>query len=415
MRFAFICNGSHGDVQPYVALAKGLQQAGHEARVVGPENYARFVSSHEVAFSPLSGDVQAFLKSAEFAAVAAKGFLAVQRMAVRKASELVTRWLAEAAQACEGSDTIVAGIGGHSIAEAVAEKLSAKFVQAHVQPLTTTSTFPGALAPAWFPRLGGWGHRLGHMLTRQVMWQPMRPALNHARRTVLGLPKATFWGRLGKTNGSGLPILYGYSRHVLPRPPDWDDAVKVTGYWFLDGPQTWQPPTELSNFLASGPPPIVVGFGSMMDKDAEATTRLVVASVRKLNARAILIAGWAGLNAADLGNSICVVESAPHDWLYPQAALVVHHGGAGTTGAMFRAGVPGVIVPFTAEQPFWGRRVAALGCGPDPIPRWQLTANKLATAIEFGLRDEVKRRAKELGELVRAENGVQEAVGYLTA
>ncbi len=413
LRFAFICQDSHGGVQPYAALAVGLRRVGHEVCLVAPENYARFVRSHNLPFSQLTGDVQAFLKSAEFAAVAAKGFLAVQRLAVRKASELVTQWMTEALEACRDCDTIVAGIGGHGIAEAVAEKLGCRYIQAHLQPLTPTGAFPGPLGPSWLSRLGQSGNRLGHQITRQMMWQMSRPATNKARRTVLGIPSAPFWGRLGKPDGSRSPVLYGYSRYVLPHPREWGNSIHVTGYWFLDGAGTWSPPTELQNFLDAGSPPIVVGFGSMSDRDADATAKLVTTAVQKAGVRAVLLSGWGGVRSTDLGPSVYPIESVPHDWLYPKCSLVVHHGGAGTTGAVFRAGLPSVVVPFTAEQPFWGRRVATLGCGPNPIPRKRLTSDNLAKAIQEGLQESIRKRAAEMGELVRTEDGVRDAIGYL--
>jgi len=413
LQFAFICNDTQGGVQPYVALALGLQKAGHEVRLLAPENYKGFVTSHGIPFCPLSGDVQAFLKSAEFAAVAAKGFIAVQQLAIRKVYELTNRWMAEAVVACDGADVIVAGIGGFAVAEAVAEKLGVRLIQAHLQPLTPTGAFPGPLGPKWLSRFGDAGNRLGHEFTRQVMWQPTRPAVDQARRKVLCLPPAPFWGRLGKA-AARCPLLYGYSRHVLPHPLDWGKSVHVTGYWFLDGAATYSPPPGLTAFLAAGPPPVVIGFGSMGDRDAEGTARMVIEAVQAAGVRAVLLSGWGGFGAAALGPSVHILDSAPHDWLYPRSAMVVHHGGAGTTGAMFRAGVPGVVIPFAAEQPFWGELVAALGCGPKPIHRCRLTAAGLAAAIRSALGENIRKRAAAIGALVRSENGVGEAVRLLT-
>jgi UDP:flavonoid glycosyltransferase YjiC (YdhE family) len=167
----------------------------------------------------------------------------------------------------------------------------------------------------------------------------------------------------------------------------------------------------LLDFLANGPPPVYVGFGSMVDRDQEAVSRIVMEALRQTGQRGILLAGWGGLGAADLPGSLFRVEAASHDWLFPRMAAVIHHGGAGTTAAGLRAGVPNVVVPQFGDQFFWGWRVHTLGAGPRPIPRNELTAAKLAEAIRQAIRDEaMQRRAAELGRQILAENGVEAAV-----
>src|SRR5690606_19496179 len=123
---------------------------------------------------------------------------------------------------------------------------------------------------------------------------------------------------------------------------------------------------------------------------------------RRTGQRGVLAKGWGGLAAADLPPDVAVVEDVPHDWLFPQVAAVVHHGGAGTTGAGLRAGRPTLICPFFGDQPFWGRRVAALGAGPRPIPQRRLTATRLAEAIrELVSSAEMRERAEALGARIR--------------
>jgi sterol 3beta-glucosyltransferase len=113
-------------------------------------------------------------------------------------------------------------------------------------------------------------------------------------------------------------------------------------------------------------------------------------------------------------DSVFVIDSVPHAWLFPRAAAVVHHGGAGTTAAGLRAGVPSVIVPFFGDQPFWGQRVAQLGVGPAPIPRRELTVERLAQAIHEAVTDPAMRqRAAHLGSNIRAEDGIARAVAVI--
>lgn len=212
------------------------------------------------------------------------------------------------------------------------------------------------------------------------------------------------------------PLLIGVSAHVVPRPRDWPPNVHLTGYWFLDEPAGWAPPRELSDFLASGSTPVCVGFGSMVSEDPAADVRTIAAALERAGRRAVLLTGWAGLgaHAAGLPPTILPLASAPHSWLFPRMAAVVHHGGAGTTAAAFRAGVRQVVVPFITDQPSWGYRVRRLGVGPPPVPRRKLTAERLAAALLRALDDEgMAARAKELAERIRGEDGGRVAVDVL--
>jgi UDP:flavonoid glycosyltransferase YjiC (YdhE family) len=184
--------------------------------------------------------------------------------------------------------------------------------------------------------------------------------------------------------------------------------VRVTGYWWPARPTEWEPPADLLDFLDAGPAPVFVGFGSMTGSPAtSATDRLtevVAAAVARAGVRAVVQQGWAGL--APLGDDILLVGEMPHDWLFPRVAAVVHHAGAGTTGAGLRAGVPAVAVPVLLDQPFWAARLHGLGVAPPPLPQHDLTADALADAIRSCLDEPgYRRRAAELGSRVRAEDG----------
>jgi UDP:flavonoid glycosyltransferase YjiC (YdhE family) len=246
------------------------------------------------------------------------------------------------------------------------------------------------------------------------MWQGFRSADKLMRRDVLQLPPAPFWGPSYDIDGRLLPILYGFSPSVIPQPPDWDDRIHITGYWFLDQDDGWTPPQSLIDFLQSGPPPVYVGFGSMSTRDPESATRLVLQALAQSNQRGIILSGWGGLHSADLPPSVLMVDSVPFSWLFPRLAGVVHHGGAGTTAAGLRAGVPSLVIPFFGDQPFWGQRVFELGVGPAPIPLRQLTVDRLSEAIHSMVNDPaIRQRASQLGLKIRAEDGVARAVAVL--
>jgi hypothetical protein len=253
--------------------------------------------------------------------------------------------------------------------------------------------------------------RLTYLVGEQVFWLVFRTGVNEARREVLGLPPLPLRAPFPEARRRGAPALYGYSPTVLPKPSDWPDWVRVTGYWFLDRTADWRPAPELVRFLESGPPPVYVGFGSMHARSAPSLTATVVEALRRTGQRGILLSGWGALTDTGLPDGITAVDSVPHDWLFPQTAAVVHHAGAGTTGAGLRAGVPTVAIPFFADQPFWARRVFDLGAGPRPIPLKRLTAERLAGAVQIAVQDEsVRARAAEVGEAIRAEDGVAQAV-----
>ena len=150
----------------------------------------------------------------------------------------------------------------------------------------------------------------------------------------------------------------------------------------------------------------------MTNREPAELARSVVHALALTGQRAVVLTGWGGLSAAELPREICAVDWVPFDWLFPRVAAVVHHGGAGTTAASLRAGVPTVIVPFFLDQYYWGRRVFELGAGTRPIPRKRLQADTLAAALQLATTDpNMRERAAALGERIRAEDGVERAVG----
>ena len=224
----------------------------------------------------------------------------------------------------------------------------------------------------------------------------------------LDLAKQT-WGKQ-KALLESIPSLLLVSRHVYPQPADWPPPHRVTGYLF-DEDDAWQPPQDLLDFLAEGEKPIYIGFGSMRVSKPEATTRLVLQAVQSTGKRAILLSGWAGIGALDLPKDVFLLKYAPHTWLFPRMAATVHHGGAGTTAAGLRAGVPAIIIPFFVDQPYWAQRVYDLGVGTKPIPRTKLTADKLAAAIQEATSNcAMQDKVAELGKKIAAEDGIGAAV-----
>ena len=415
MRIAIIAPGSRGDVQPYLALGKGLKQAGHVVRLVTHQNFEGFVNSHGVEFWPVEGSVQDIAQSQDMRALMERGnFLTILSEMAKEAKHGALALAKGGLAACRGMDLVVAGIGGVFIGIALAEKLGLPLLQAYYIPFTPTQAYPSFLFPKLPPWLGGALNRLSYQLARQMMWQGFRSADRLARRDVLGLPAARFWGPFDADCLQHTPILYGYSPSVIPKPSDWDNNTHVTGYWFLDQADDWTPPAALIEFLQAGPPPVYVGFGSLSSRKPEQTADLILQALVQAKQRAIILSGWGGLRIVDLPDTVFVIDSVPFSWLFPRVAAVVHHGGAGTTSAGLRAGVPSIVIPFFGDQPFWGQCIAELGVGPAPIPRKKLTVERLAQAIERVVTDQTMRqRAAILGSKIQAEDGIARAVAVV--
>lgn len=411
MKITIFATGTQGDVQPYIALAKGLKAAGHAVRFLTNDNYQKAVVAQGLEFWQARGNVQDIAESEEMKALLEKGnFLEITRKTSEEAKKASLNWAQDGMAACAGADVIVAGMGGINLAIALGEKLNIPVAQAYVVPFTPTAQFPAALFPQNIA-LGGAVNTLSHHAMRQIMWQGSRAADVAVRSQVLNLPATPFGGPYHSKTLQNMPVLYGISPAVLPRPADWQPNVHMTGYWFLDAAQDWQPPEHLSAFLQSGPAPVYIGFGSMSNRDPEKTANLVLGALEQTGQRAVLMSGWSGLRADNAPSSVCVIDSAPHTWLFPRMAAVAHHGGAGTTAAGLRAGAPSIIIPFFGDQPFWGHRVEALGVGPKAIPRKQLTAQKLADAIQIAIGNTgMRQKAAALGEKIRAEDGIGQAV-----
>ncbi|WP_225913725.1 glycosyltransferase [Leptolyngbya ohadii] len=414
IRIAIIALGSQGDVQPYIALGKGLKAAGYDVCLLTHENFEGLVTSHGLAFYAMQGNVQELIETPEMRELTEKGnFITMTLRTAKETEQVAIGWAQTALVACQGMDLLIAGVGGLYLALAIAEKFSIPLLQAFVFPFTPTRAFPGVLFPQSIERWGGTVNWLSHQALRQIIWQGSRSGDAATRKRVLDLPLPSFWGPHRSPHLHHLPTLYGFSPAVIAKPSDWQNTY-VTGYWFLDAASDWTPPPDLENFLQAGSPPVYIGFGSMGNRDPEETADLVLQALKKTGQRAILSAGWSGMQTENLPDTAFLVHSVPHAWLFPRVAAVVHHGGAGTTAAGLRAGVPTVIIPFFGDQGFWGKRVADLGVGTAPIPRKQLTVERLAQAIQTAVSDRTMRqRAASLGESIRSENGVANGVAIV--
>jgi len=405
--------GSRGDVLPCVKLGEGLRAAGFGVRVVSFEGFAPLVAQYGLDFEPVPGDAEALLTSGGGLALTESGRNVWQMwQSLRKTFwKLATDIAAVLSQPhIWRTDVIINQLPGGLYGVDLAERLEIPTITAAVIPLMRTAAFPMMAFPPALSFLPGY-NVLSYRVAEQIVWSGFRGAINEWRQDALGLPARPFFGDIGAT--SKLPTLLGFSKEVLPRPPEWGPNVHITGYWLPEEP-AWTAPQDLVDFLEAGPPPVFVGFGSMPARDPERLTEVVLEALRLSGERAILHAGWAGIGGADLPDRVFSLAYAPYGWLFPRMKAVVHHGGSGTTGFALWAGIPAVVVPFLFDQFFWAERVRALGVGPEPVPQKRLTAGGLAAAIKEAVADRgMRQRAAALGKRIQAEDGVGRAVAVV--
>jgi sterol 3beta-glucosyltransferase len=409
--------GTQGDVRPCIALGQGMQRGGHRVRIATSTNFSELVRGAGLEFSAITADFQAMLEADR--AIADKGMdlRAMARIFRDRYSDWARNWVAEGLAASEGAGLLIGVSNSTLLAKALSEALGVPFAIARLQPLTPSRILPPMVLSGSGRKLPGLLSLGAHHFLYQLIWSVMRPAINDIVRPQLGLRPYPRWGPyLFSSQLHRATVINGFSRHVLPRPADWPDTSQVVGYWFLDEPG-WVRPPELAEFLAAGPKPIYVGFGSMVSSQAEGFTHTVLEAVKRSGQRAVLATGWGGLEDTEgvWGKNVFFVRHAPHDYLFPRVAAAVHHGGAGTTAAAVRAGIPSVIVPFYGDQPFWARCLADVGVAPPAVERKSLTAVGLASAITQCQQPAIARRAAALGRAVRAEDGVAEALRWLNA
>ncbi len=412
MHIAISTLGSRGDVQPLLALAIGLQQAGHRATLVTSHTFADWIRAYGVEVHPVHFSPQEILQHPQMQAFLQRGGSPLRAIGVMRAG--LGRALVahdEFWQVAQTADFVVQSSTGVGALEA-AEELRRPSAIAHLFPFTPTHAFPSFFLGSLRFSLGAGYNRLTHVAMHQLVWTVVGAPLTNPWRRRLGLKAWRSYGDMyGQARRLRIPILCGFSPALLPKPPDWDDNHHVTGYWFLKTHPGWQPPPEVIRFLESGPPPVYIGFGSMNAGDGEEKVHMVLCALEISGQRGIILTGWGGLAQGPASPNVLYVEDVPHDWLFPQMAAVVHHGGAGSTGAGLRAGVPNIITPIAADQYAWAELVVNSGVGPRAPELKSLTAEELAGAIRIAVDvSDMRTRAAQLGEKIRAEDGVARAV-----
>lgn len=401
MRVTVLAFGTRGDIQTALALGVGLQQAGHTVQMVTQATFCDLVQSYGVHCVPIAADVR--LPSQKEAKTG--------KLSVYDQYRLARRYLQEALEgvwkASQQAEALVFSDWGRIPGIHIVEKLNIPAFMSLGHPLQMCFLYPetNVYGPAW--------RCLDSRLRKMALWHlGLNRSINTWRQKTLGLPKTTFWKSETEIKRRQIPLFYAHSPLVFPKPPTWPAWLHVTGYWFLDLPQTWNPPDDLVNFLSAGSPPLCIGFSSMTNRKVRALADPILQALAQTGLRAVLLSGWSDLGQTRaLPSTAYAIDRLPHDWLFPRVSAVVHHGGPGTLAAAIRAGVPSVVIPFALDQPFWGARVETLRIG-SALNYKSLTAERLAQALLSAVRDPaIRERAADLGRQVRAEDGVANAVG----
>lgn len=409
MKITIIALGTEGDVRPLVALGGGLHREGYEVCLATTFAFSDLVRSENLGFSLFDGDFKELMvKESNELKKSGNSPKSMEKSMKRMIQSVGPAWVEQGIAACKDADIIIAGSVAVYLAAALAEILNKPFVQAHLAPAGLVKEIPMAPSPLM--------NHILHSAITMMLWQPVRPVVNNILRKKYGLRPYPWYGPQKQLNKMKKHILFGMSPNVVPHKDGLPEYIRITGNWILNRAETWRPSQQLLDFLDAGPKPIYIGFGSIPSKDSDKIKKIVLEAVSLSGCRAILSAASLGFDETDISirnDQIFVIDHVPHDWLFKKVELAVHHGGAGTTAAAIRAGIPSVIVPFFGDQNYWAWCIEQLGVSTKKIAGRNLTADNLADAIRQAKDKQIKEKAKLLGDKVLAEDGIKTAINVL--
>jgi sterol 3beta-glucosyltransferase len=411
-KFGLLTIGSRGDVQPYIALGLGLLKENHSVTIITHIEFKEWIERVGLKFKEIAGNPTELMSL-----MVEHGSMNVGL--IKEASSKFRGWITDLLktswEACrEDCDILIespSAMAGIHIAEA----LQIPYFRAFTMPWTRTRAYPHAfIVPD--QKKGGSYNYLTHVLFENVFWKGTSSQINKWRTETLKLPKTN----LDLLQQGKVPFLYNVSPTVMPPPVDYNDWVRVTGYWFLDESNTYEPNPKLLEFIETArkleKKLVYIGFGSIVVSNPKELTKAVVEAVKDAGVYCILNKGWSERLNDPTGSQVEVPlppeiynsGSIPHDWLFPQIDAAVHHGGSGTTGATLRFGLPTIIKPFFGDQFFYANRVEDIGAG---IGLKKLNVKSLSRALkEVTTNSRMIAKAKDIGERITKENGVKVAI-----
>ncbi|KAI9786378.1 MAG: hypothetical protein M1816_008039 [Peltula sp. TS41687] len=427
--------GSRGDIQPFLRIGQLLKERyGHRVRIATHPAFKDFVEKDtNLEFFSVGGD------PAELMAFMVKNPGLIPNMDTLKAGEIGKRreemfkmfkgfWRA-CINATDDETNIdnlrMLGDNNPFMADAIianpacfahihcAERLGVPLHLMFTFPQTPTTAFPNPLANIKKTNVDpSYTNFMSYLLVEMITWQGLGDLVNDFRVKTLGLePVSTLWAP-GQLYRQKVPFTYLWSPGLVPKPKDWGPEIDIAGFVFLDLASNFKPPESLVEFLEAGPPPLYIGFGSIVVDDPDRFTSIIFEAVQKTGVRALVSKGWGGLGGGQAPENVYMLENTPHDWIFPRVSAVIHHGGAGTTAIGLKCGKPTMVVPFFGDQPFWGAMIAKAGAGyHEPVPYKALTVERLIEGIQEILSPEAQVNAKKLADDIAAEgDGAENAV-----
>lgn len=413
MRVGLMTLGSTGDLVPMLSLGIALRQAGHTPVLISYGVYADAAARHGLDMAPLPGDPRMLVasKAGRMAALKPSSIFKYAK-AMRAQAKLLEghamQFMNLAYQASSDCDVLVANV----------PHLGGSFGELGKIPSLHLAYFPHiptrSFAPATAKYDIGLLNRLSYRIEARVLEKPFLPMINRWR-SHKGLAPLPLGRNNGRMDGHRQPVLHPFSRHLCPPPREWDGLAEAIGFLQLPPEQEWTPPAELDRFIDDGEAPIYIGFGSMVGADPDRVTRIVLEALAGTGVRAVLHGGWGGLAATQTDVPAYFLSGeVPHSVLFARMSAVIHHGGPGTIATALRLGLPQLSVPFIPDQRFWGRRLARLGLGPNPIDIDKLSVAKLRAALrQLVSTPAYRERAQAMRGQVETENAGKHAVAAL--
>ncbi|WP_168582772.1 glycosyltransferase [Gephyromycinifex aptenodytis] len=409
MTFVLLALGSRGDVQPLATLAGALSSRGHDALVIGIEEYAGLAAQVGARFVPVPGSLSDAVARGPIRDRLGASMIGQAVLLNRWLTGLAPGFLRAVLDHVGPGDVVLSGVLTRGAAAALADARGCRAativytgqpVTLHPQSFCFASYFTG------FTPYDRWGARFTWKLATAL-----GRTLTTRARSQLGLPGLGF--NAVAADADRHPTIVAADPLLVPPAPDWAPNVHQSGY-LAPPPRPYTPNRDLAELLDRRP--VYVGFGSLTQFTSAADTQTLVAAAA-LSGRPILTLAPAGAAPGFIASNVYAMSGVPFDWLFPRVAGAIHHGGSGTSQEALRSGVPCAVIPIGVDQPYHAERLHRLGLGPAPLSHRRLTGANLAHLITDMLDSPrtpgYQQRARDLGHASRQRDGVGATITVL--
>lgn len=403
MNITMLTIGSMGDVRPFVLLGRELRSRGHTITIATFSGFEKMILDAGLGFFPLSGNAAAFMAS--IMAPDTNGLTYLPHL-WKGLKQYAPELIRDMDESCRHANAMVVNFFG-SVYYSIAEKYGIPCIQTYYFPMDPNSAVP--ISSIRNMHLGAALNRQSYKLGYMAIGTVEKLILSPWRKENRLDPRKASSHPNYQIGNHTVPVIYAISPCLFPRPAEWGPAIRMSGFWFDDTPVSWKAPDALESFLSAGDRPVYIGFGSMVSGDMNRLLTILLRAIHASGIRAIVSLGDRRTDLHSTRN-VLFASYIPHDWIFPRVQAVVHHGGAGTTAAGLRYGLPTLIIPFAGDQPFWGDRVFRSGCGPKPVNRKSLTVHSLTRSlIDLTRQEKYAVHAAQMAAAMKQEHGVQQA------